>query len=131
VSASSYRKGHEPAAVLDGDPNTRWEADTRGAGQWIQIDLGRECLISSYELSWYRNEKRAFKIELSDDDRAYQSSLEQPGGKTSFENNLRVPAQAVNRGRYVRITFTSNDRAVLEDVRIHGIVPGDGAGSNR
>ncbi len=123
VTASSSRKEHLPAAAVDGDAKTRWESQAKTPGEWLKIDLGRDCLVSSYQLDFYHNRGRVVKckVELSDDDKTYRSSAES-GEKAG---PLRVGPQDANQGRYVRITM-AGDGAAIDEVQISG-VPADAA----
>ena len=123
ATASSIDKNDQPALAIDGDLKTRWTAASDKGPQWIKIDLGQTCAISSYQISWYRGDKRVYHylIELSDDDKIYSTSLDQQANITKGDVEFLVPASKTNKGRYVRITVTGGGRPSILEIRINGI----------
>jgi len=123
ATASSVDKKDEPALAIDGDLKTRWTAANEKDQQWIKIDLGQPCAISSYQISWYRGDKRAYRylIELSDDDKTYSASLDEQANITKGDAEFLVPATKTNKGRYVRITVIGGGRPSILELRINGV----------
>ena len=123
ATASSTDRNDQPALAIDGDPKTRWTAANDKESQWLKIDLGQSCAISSYKIEWYRGDKRAYHylIELSDDDQTYQASLDQQANTTKGDVECLVPPGKANKGRYVRVTVTGGGRASIAELHINGV----------
>lgn len=123
VSASTIDRNDQPAMAIDGDPNTRWTATAATEPQWLKIDLGQSVAISSYKISWYRGDKRAYKylIELSDDDKTYHTSLDEQTNTLSGDPEYLVPSTATNQGRYLRITVTGGGRPSIIEATAMGV----------
>jgi hypothetical protein len=68
--ASSSANG-VAAAVTDGNSNTRWSSKAADS-EWIYIDLGRPSRINGVGLNWETAYGRAFRIQVSDDTRAWK-----------------------------------------------------------
>ena len=123
ATASSIDKEDQPAFAIDGDPNTRWIASSDNQPEWIKIDLGQPCAINSYQISWYKGDKRTYRylIELSDDDKTYTPSLDQQANITKGDIEFLVPATMANKGRYVRVTVNGGGRPSILELRINGV----------
>lgn len=90
-----------PAAVVDGDPSTRWSSEFSDP-QWIAIDLGKPTQISRVELHWEAAYARAYRIEVSSDGKNWQRVFSTDNGKGGIESIRFAPVEA----RYVRMTGT-------------------------
>lgn len=53
VVASSYESDNFPANVIDNDLNTSWQSASEG--EWLLLDLQRECFIDSIQIAWGEN----------------------------------------------------------------------------
>ena len=51
-----------PAYAIDGDIQTRWSA--YDDGQWIELDLGSEQLVSYLGIAFYRGDNRSKTIDI-------------------------------------------------------------------
>ncbi|HEY0339750.1 MAG TPA: discoidin domain-containing protein, partial [Steroidobacteraceae bacterium] len=123
VTASSIDKNDQPALAIDGDPKTRWTSDNKREPQWLKLDLGQPCLISSYQIAWYKGDTRAYRylVELSDDDKTYTTSLDQQSNATKGDPEFLIPAGKTNHGRYVRITVIGGGRPSICELRVNGV----------
>ncbi len=104
VSASSNlaRDGAtSPAAVVDGDPSTRWSSEFSDP-QWIAIDLGQPTRISRVELHWEAAYAQAYAIEVSTDGKNWQKVFSTEQGKGGIETARFASVEA----RYVRLMGT-------------------------
>jgi hypothetical protein len=122
ITASTVGRNDLPALAIDGDVKTRWTAVNDDYPQWLKLDLGQVCNISSYKLTWYKNDKRAYRylIELSDDDKTYQTSLDKQGNNLTGINDFLIPPGKTNHGRYVRVTVTGGGRASIIEMVVNG-----------
>jgi beta-galactosidase len=123
ITASSVDKNDLPALAIDGDPKTRWTAASDKGAEWIKLDLGQPCAISSYLINWYKSDKRAYRylIELSDDDKTYTTSLDQQANASKGDAEFLVPPAKTSKGRYVRITITGGGRPSILELHVRGV----------
>jgi len=52
TASSYYNSSYKPQGVFDGNYDTRWAAATSQGNQWITVDLGKSCNISSLKIKW-------------------------------------------------------------------------------
>ena len=123
VTASSVDKDDLPALAIDGNPKTHWTSSRDKEPQWIKVDLGQLCVISSYKIDWHRGERKAYQylIELSDDDKTYRTSLDEQQNTIEGDAEFSVPAANASKGRYVRITVTGGGRPSISELHINGL----------
>ena len=67
TEASSSKPGHSPRFVNDGNSATSWQAATDQPGQWCQIDLEGEYLISEVKVTFPDKDVPAHDILISAD----------------------------------------------------------------
>ncbi len=105
VSVSSAHPGDYIARyVLDGVSDTRWASASGDAGEWLQIDLGREMPIGDIEIVWEHAYARDYEIQLSTDGRDWRSVYHRTDGQGGTER-ATLPADAT--GRHVRFYFNA------------------------
>lgn len=66
VTASSSKNGSNPALVVDGNMNSRWESEWED-NQWICVDLGTTSEISKVILSWEAAYASKYTLQVSED----------------------------------------------------------------
>ncbi len=105
VTASSVHSGpYQAAHAMDGRGNTRW-ASKRGfnpRGEWLLIDLGKTTSFDAISIKWERACALAYRIEVSDDAKAFKTLVTKTDGRGGTETLTRLGG----RGRYVRIFCT-------------------------
>lgn len=62
VKASSSDGENSAALAVDGKSLTRWSA--KGAGEWIELDLGKDTEVVAVGLSTYRGDERVQKFDV-------------------------------------------------------------------
>jgi len=68
LCASSHLSGHPPAAVLDGRPETHWQAAPAPTAAWLAIDFDAPREYGGLVLRWApRAQSCAFQVLASDD----------------------------------------------------------------
>jgi F5/8 type C domain len=62
-----------PSNAYDNNLETRWSHE--GIGSWIQFDLGRQNVICSLDIAWYKGDDRSndFSIALSNDGNNFEN----------------------------------------------------------
>jgi len=69
VSASSTwaAGGHDPALIMDGSPDTRWNAADRSPGaQWLEVDFGHPVTVTATEVNEAFDRVRGYRIQTWD-----------------------------------------------------------------
>ncbi len=122
ITASSYEAGtgNTPERSMDYDFNTRWSAE--GTGEWILYDLGREKIVTSVDIAFYRGtiRKAYFDISLSSDGVTFTEVYNGESSGTTLElQNFDFDDRPA---RFVRITGYGNSINLwnsLTEVRIN------------
>ncbi|HEU4328814.1 MAG TPA: CHRD domain-containing protein, partial [Roseiflexaceae bacterium] len=66
ATASSAEGTNPVASGNDGDPATRWSANSGGAGQWWQVDLGAAYSLTGSEVMWeFAGRQYRYRVEAS------------------------------------------------------------------
>ncbi|MFC7497006.1 MULTISPECIES: family 20 glycosylhydrolase [unclassified Nocardioides] len=98
-SSRELRHCHE-AALVDGDPATRW-CGPKTAPQSVVVDLGRSVDLSTVVLRWETAYAKGYSIEVSDDRRAWRIFA-----TTSTSDGGLDVLRARGHGRYLRLSMT-------------------------
>lgn len=123
ITASSFQPPNAPANVNDNNALTRWSA--LGDGQWIQLDVGIDCLISEFEILWYqpgKPRKHSFTIEVRRDGETEWTEVfaGDSAGSPSYEI---YQLEDMVLARYVRLTGygnTANEWNSINEMHIWG-----------
>jgi beta-galactosidase len=127
VTASSSDKKNPPEMAIDGNPKTHWSAGREKGPQWLKIDLGKTWNLTGYAIEWHRGEKHTYQylIEVSDDDKTYQVSVDQQANSAMGNTNDTVAVGKASRGRYIRLTIKEGTHPEIDEFHINGApVPG-------
>jgi hypothetical protein len=119
VTASSQLQRNPAPHADDGDLKSRWTAATTAVPQWIQIDLGSRCDLTSVTMTWYGSSRvYQYRVDVSDDGTSFVpgSTRTTKAGDTSMTETLQISA------RYVRVVVlrVSSGRPSLYEVAIVG-----------
>ncbi|WP_111765558.1 discoidin domain-containing protein [Nakamurella deserti] len=107
ATASSAQNGRPAAAVLDGDPATRWSAS--GLDETLTLDLGSVQAVSGVRLAFYRGDVRTatFDLRTSVDGASWT-----PAGAGLVSGGTSTDAETFTlggvRARYVRVVNRGN-----------------------
>ena len=95
------------------DIRTYWSAKTGDKGEWISMDLQKECTINAVQINFAENETQIFGrnrdiyyqylLEYSNDNKKWQTLADKTQNKTDVPHDyieLRTPIKA----RYIRLT---------------------------
>lgn len=120
ATASSAQQGRPAAAVLDGDPATRWSAE--GSGAWLTLDLGAETPLAAVVLSWYRGAERVatFDLRVSADGATWRTAAEglKSSGTTSAPQSFALDGLSARHVRVVNRGNTENLWIALTSVEV-------------
>lgn len=109
----SHLAGHEPGAANDGDPATYWCAGDNLPGHWWKVDLGAPQSISGVSLRWYRRANYGYRIEVSADDKTWESKVERTASAPTTRSAPPTRGAGItenftaDRVRFVRVTNLS------------------------
>ncbi|MBU1044483.1 MAG: family 16 glycosylhydrolase [Candidatus Omnitrophica bacterium] len=84
--------------AIDNNLKTRWSSAFSDP-QWLQIDLGKKCLIKAVRLNWETAFARAYKIQVSDDAKDWKTIYSTSRGQGAIEEIKDLNAKA----RYIAI----------------------------
>ncbi|MCM8814231.1 MAG: family 16 glycosylhydrolase [Candidatus Omnitrophica bacterium] len=106
ATASSWQgRNLSPAAAVDGDLRSRWEAKAKDPA-WLQVDLERVCSIAAVRLQWWEQMfARCYEIQVSDDARQWRTIARRSSGNGGTEDLTQLQA----RGRYVCVYITERN----------------------
>ncbi|MDR1864407.1 MAG: discoidin domain-containing protein, partial [Bacteroidales bacterium] len=131
VTASSALEGHEPAFAADERIETGWSAQTGNAGEWFQVDLGKNREVYAVQVNFADHDftMRAphplfacqYVVEASDDGQKWTVIIDKSAGQQDAVHDLTVLARSVVT-RYLRITNCRElpGKFSLYDFRIFG-----------
>ncbi len=122
ATASSSDKKNPPEMAIDGNPKTHWSSERKKEAQWLKIDLGKTWNLTGYAVDWHHGEKQTYQylIEVSDDDKTYQVSVDQQANATPGNTNDTIAAGKANRGRYIRLTIKEGVHPEIDEFHING-----------
>lgn len=105
VDASGFNRDNTPDKTTDNNRKTGWS--NKGAGSWIQYDLGEVKEIGWVALGFYKGSTReySFIMGVSDDAVTWTDSGETLSTLNTKQLPYSLPAE---RGRYVRVTINGN-----------------------
>jgi beta-galactosidase len=119
ASSEENGKGNFASQAMDGSSGTRWCASGPGAGQWLQIDLGKPADLTGIEVSWERDgQSYEFKVETSQDGQNWTKAFE---GKSQPQ---RIPFTA--KASQVRITATQLPQGAWASIREVALIDNSG-----
>lgn len=92
--------------VADGDHSSRWSSSSSD-NEWIMVDLGESKVVGGVGLNWENAYAKAFKIEVSEDQRHWKQVYQTEEGRVGImkigfpEVNARfVRMQGIERGSW-------------------------------
>jgi F5/8 type C domain len=108
ATASASEDANPPENAVDGDPGTRWCADSDATGAWWKVDLEKPQSLAGCEISWEHDTATyKFIIEGSTDNKTWITLNDQRAAtETKSPQKLALITTPV---RYVRITITALD----------------------
>jgi xylan 1,4-beta-xylosidase len=131
VEVSSELSGYPKNYATDEEIRTYWSAQTGNKGEWISIDLQKECTINAVQINYAENKTALhgrdpkiyyqYLLEYSDDNKKWKSLADKTLNKTDVPHDyiqLDIPIKA----RYVRLTnyYVPDGTFALAGLRIFG-----------
>jgi xylan 1,4-beta-xylosidase len=113
VQVSSELINHPKSYATDEEIRTFWSAETGNKGEWITMDLQKQCTINAVQINYAENETKIlgrnpeiyyqYLLEYSADNKTWQVLSDKTQNKTDVPHDyieLKKPVKA----RYVRLT---------------------------
>ena len=106
VASSTQSTDHNPAAAVDGNPETRWCAEGPSSPQWWQVDLGKPEDLTGVRILWEQDGVAyRYKVEGSEDGKDWTILSDQTQNNERDQDRTH---EFLARGvRYVRVTATA------------------------
>ncbi|MDR2148913.1 MAG: family 43 glycosylhydrolase [Tannerella sp.] len=132
VTVSSNVGSQENA--VDEDIKTHWSAASGDAGEWLMVDLGKECTVNALQTNFYESETTynegrktgfttKYRAEYSGDSKNWKTLFDKSDAKKDTPHDyvqLTIPVTA----RYVKITnmgeVAGYGRFAVNELRIFG-----------
>ena len=136
VEVSSELTGHSKGLANDEDVRSYWSAQTGNKGEWITIDLEKQCTINAVQINFAENNTKIlgrdpkiyyrYLLEYSDDNKSWKPLADKRLNNTDVPHDyiqLSTPA----KGRYIRLTnyYIPDGTFSLADLRIFGNAHGN------
>jgi len=131
VEVSSELTDHPKTCAVDEDIRTFWSAQSGNKGEWISIDLKKQCQINAVQINFAENNTKLYGrdpkiffqylLEYSDDNKTWKMLADKRLNKTDVPHDYLQLAASV-KGRYVRLTnYNVPDGTFsVADLRIFG-----------
>jgi hypothetical protein len=143
VEVSSELPGHEKAYAADEEIRTSWSAKTGNKGEWISIDLTKQCTIEALQINFADNNTKVhgrdpkiyfqYLLEYSDDNKIWKVLVDKRLNNSDVPHDY-IQLESPVKTRYVRLTnyYVPDGTFSLSGLRIFGNGQGNmpGAVSN-
>ncbi|MEO6721885.1 MAG: family 43 glycosylhydrolase [Ferruginibacter sp.] len=113
VQVSSTLSGHEKENAVDEEIRNFWSAKTGDKGEWLSMDLQKQCTVNAIQLNYAENETKLlgrssnmyyqYLLEYSPDNKTWKTLSDKIKNTTDVPHDyieLKTPIKA----RYIRIT---------------------------
>ena len=113
VEVSSELTDHPKKFAANEDIRTFWSAKTGDNGEWISMDLQKECTVNAVQINYAENETKVFGrqpdiyyqylLEYSTDGKTWKTLADKTQNKTDVPHDYIELAKPIN-ARYVKLT---------------------------
>ncbi len=133
-ATASTTLGSPPSVVCDEDIKSWWSAKTGEKGEWLTVDLGKQCRINAVQVNFAEQDATAVKrraedelyhqytLEVSDDGQAWRMVIDKSTNQRDVPHDyvqLKKPVMA----RYVKVTnvhMAGHGKFAIRDLRVFG-----------
>ncbi len=111
AESSSNASPEDLSALFDENVKTTWSSGSNASGQWITVDLEKECTINAVQSNFYNypefertgNRYYQYTVEVSDDGTTWQTAIDKSDNtKEGIHSYVALPEPVL--GRYVKLT---------------------------
>jgi len=131
VEVSSELPNHPKAYAYDEEIRTFWSAKTGNKGEWISMDLQKECTVNAIQINYAENETKfmgrqpdiyyQYLLEYSTDGKTWKTLADKTQSKTDVPHDYIELAKPV-KARYIRLTnyHMADGTFALAGLRVFG-----------
>jgi len=132
AEASSSHPGHETSLAFDEDVKTWWAARTSDKGEWLKVDLGKNCTVNAIQVNFAEHEANLFGrdkpiyqqyiVEYSSDNENWKTLADKSQNEKDVPHDYIHLSQPVD-ARYIKLTniHTPGDGLfAIRDLRLFG-----------
>ncbi|HEU5292966.1 MAG TPA: family 43 glycosylhydrolase [Cyclobacteriaceae bacterium] len=131
VEVSSEVADHPKSHAADEEIRTFWSAKTGNKGEWITMDLQKECSINAVQLNYYEYESKLlgrtsgiyyqYLLEYSSDNKIWKTLADKTQNQTDIPHDY-VEMERPVKARYIRFTnyHVPDGTFTLAGLRIFG-----------
>jgi len=113
VEVSSELSGHPKEYATDEEIRTYWSAKTGSKGEWLMLDLQKECTVNAVQINFAENETKLlgrnpeiyyqYLLEYSNDRVSWQPLADKTSNKTDVPHDY-IELSTPVRARYIKLT---------------------------
>ena len=113
VEVSSELPDHPKKYATNEDIRTFWSAQTGNKGEWISLDLQKECTINAVQINYAENETKIFGrnpdiyyqylLEYSTDNKTWKTLADKTQNKTDIPHDYIELSKPV-KARFIKLT---------------------------
>lgn len=113
VEVSSELSNHPKSYATDEEIRTFWSAKTGNKGEWISMDLQKECTVNAVQINYAENETKfmgrnpeiyyQYLLEYSTDNKTWKTLTDKTQSKTDVPHDYIELATPI-KARYIRLT---------------------------
>jgi hypothetical protein len=139
VEVSSTLKGFGPTNAVDENFMTKWCAETGDPGEYMTVDLGKECDIYALQVNFDRHDAKvevgrgfampsplsryqSFTVEVSKDNENWSMLVDKSNNTADIRHDYTELPEAV-KSRYVKVTNVfahDSGKFAIQELRIFG-----------
>ena len=131
VEVSSELADHPKNYAADEEIRTFWSAKTGNKGEWISMDLQKECNVNAIQINYAENETKLmgrqpniyyqYLLEYSTDGKTWQTLADKTQNKTDVPHDYIELAKPV-KARYIKLTnyHMADGTFALAGLRVFG-----------
>ena len=131
VEVSSELTDHPKKFAANEDIRTFWSAKTGDKGEWISMDLQKECTVNAVQINYTENETKVFGrqpdiyyqylLEYSTDGKTWKTLADKTQNKTDVPHDYIELAKPV-KARYIKLTnyHMADGTFALAGLRVFG-----------
>ncbi len=113
VKVSSELPNHPKSNAVNEDIRSYWSAKTGNRGEWISLDLQKECAVNAIQISYAENDTKLFGrnpdifhqylLEYSTDDKSWKTLADKTQNKSDVPHDYIELTKPI-KVRYIKLT---------------------------
>jgi hypothetical protein len=131
VEVSSEMPNHPKTYAADEEIRTFWSANTGNKGEWISMDLQKECTVNAVQVNYAENETKImgrqpgiyyqYLLEYSTDGKTWKTLADKTQSKTDVPHDYIELAKPV-KARFIKLTnyHVADGTFALAGLRVFG-----------